>query len=172
MARWLLIALALMTAACGSDAPSAPTPPPIAQVAGVWTGNVTQTVATGGPECLALFQLGNGGSAPFTLAVTQAGSALTATASAQATGQSCSYTGTAGSTTVSLNATACQPQGFQVTCNFVPRDVILLSRSVTATVTLNTMSGTSGESWNVFPRGATTGGIGIVIVNYTFSFTR
>lgn len=164
----IALACALLAVSCGSSTPTAPS---VAQVGGVWTGPVTQTGATGG-ECLGLFQLSTGASTPFTLAITQTASALTATASAQASGQSCSYTGTAGSNNLSLNATSCQPVGFQVTCNFLARDVVLVSRSVTATVGGNTMTGTSGETWNVFPRGATTNALGSVIVNYTFTFTR
>jgi len=49
-------AVVLAALACGGTSPSAPSTPTFASVAGVWTGPVTQTGASAGPECLGLFQ--------------------------------------------------------------------------------------------------------------------
>lgn len=38
-----VVALALSVAACGSDAPTAPTPPPPAQISGLWSGTLTSS---------------------------------------------------------------------------------------------------------------------------------
>jgi hypothetical protein len=171
-----VILLAAITFACsggsgGGSSPAAPTPT-IAQAAGVWTGLVTQTGASGGPECLAMFQLSNGGSDRYTVSITQNGSTLTATASSQTTGQSCTYSGTAGTTSISLNATSCSPQGYQVTCGGALRDVYLVTRSVTGTVSGSSMVGTTGETWNVYVRGATTNAIGAVVASNGFTLSR
>jgi len=167
--RIVLIVLVCLIAACGSSSPAAPS---IAQVGGVWTGNVTQTGATSTTgECLAFFQQSNGGSDRYTVSITQTGSDLTATASSQSSGQSCNYTGTAGATTVSLNATACNPVGYAVVCNGLARDVVINARSVTGTVSGNTISGTTGETWNVVVHNTSTP-VGIVTVNNTFSIVK
>ena len=152
-----------------SRGPSAPSDPSIAQVAGVWAGVVLQTSVTGG-ECVSLFA--NGSVDRYTFTIAQSGSSLTATASSQATGQSCMYSGTAGSNTVSLEATNCTPGGFMVTCNGAPRDVYVTSRRFAGTVGGNTMSGTTGENWNVFVGGTTTDLLGIVAVNRSFTLAR
>ncbi|MCR4374172.1 MAG: hypothetical protein NUW22_04925 [Acidobacteria bacterium] len=173
MKRTIALLLVVFPAALGcggGGSPAAPTPT-ISQVAGVWTGNVTQVSVTGG-ECLALFQQSNGGSDRYTLALTQTGATLAATAGSQNTGQSCTYTGTAGDGTISLNVATCEPGGYQATCNGQQRDVILFARSVTATVNGSAMTGTVGESWNVFRRDERTNGLGIVTVNHTFTMTK
>ena len=53
MKRLVLIFGAFAIAsACGSDSPSAPSQPAVAQVGGVWRGNFTTVSVTGG-ECFA-----------------------------------------------------------------------------------------------------------------------
>jgi hypothetical protein len=59
-----------------------------------------------------------------------------------------------------------------VTCNGLARDAVRVAFSVTATVSGNTMSGTTGASYNIFPRGNTTNGLGIIVLNDSFTFTR
>jgi hypothetical protein len=167
-----LIVLASFTSGCSGDkAPTAPTPPPIAQVAGVWTGMVTQTSISGG-ECASTLDGGNGRRTPYTLSVTQTAATLNATASSQLDGQSCTYTGTAGTNNLSLTATSCQPVGYVVTCeNGLSRELRIQQRSVTGTMAGNTLTGTTGESWNVTSR-STGAPLGIVTINYSFTFTR
>src|ERR1051326_4622535 len=112
--RWsMLLCCCLAVSGCGSN--STTLTPSITQVGGVWIGSVTQISASGGPECLGFFQLSNGGSDRYTVQVTQNGATLTATGSSQSTDSNCSYTGTAGATTIALNATSCNPAGYQVT---------------------------------------------------------
>jgi hypothetical protein len=161
--------LSMLAAACGSDSPTAPS---IAQVSGVWTGRVTQSSAIGG-ECVGLYLATfNGASEAFTASITQTGSSLTATASSQG-GTSCAYTGTAGEDSVALNATTCQISILQIQCaNGAQRDIQRISQSVTGRVNGNTMTGTVGESWNVYVRGGTTNSLGILVVNNTFTLNR
>ena len=157
----------------GSSSPTAPAAPTIANAAGVWVGNVTQTSATSSTgECATLYQLSNGLSDRFTASITQSSTTLTATASSQTSGSSCAYSGTAGTNNITLNATSCTVNFMQGTCNGFARDMYLAARSVTGTVSGNTMTGTVGETWNVFVRGTTANGIGIVTVTNSFSFTR
>ena len=165
-----LALIVILATGCGDD--DSPTAPPsVVQVGGIWTGTVTQVSASGGPECLGLFQQSNGLTDNYTVSITQNGSSLTATASSQTGGETCNYTGTAGSNSVALNATSCNPSGYQATCNFQPRDIAIQTRSVTGTVSGNTMTGTTGETWNVMPRGSSTG-LGTVAVANSFSLRK
>jgi len=172
----------MLASACGGS--SSPTAPSIAQVGGAWTGLVTQTSVSGG-ECVGvLFQSSNGASDRFTASITQDGSSLTASASSQTAGHSCVYTGTAGSSSVSLNATFCQPSSVRLQCaNGALRDIYLVggmgetgspgvSRRITGTVSGNTLSGTIGETWNVFVSGASTNSLGVLVVNNSFTLSR
>lgn len=170
--RKLVVCLVLLgaQAGCGGDGPASAPTPQIAQVGGVWTGTVTQTNVSG-VECAALFQLSTGVRSPFSLQVTQNGNNLTATAASQATGQSCGYTGTAGSTSVALTGTGCNPAGYSATCNGLARDVAIVTYSATGTASGNTLNGTTAATYNVFQRG-TQNGLGLVVVNSTFTFTR
>jgi hypothetical protein len=165
MKRLKLVAVAACLSACGGN--SSPTSPSIAQVGGVWTGLASQSSVSGG-QCSDVFV--NGAESSYTLSITQTGSTLAATSTSQLTGIHCSYTGTAGSNTVALNATSCSTSAYQVTCNGTPRDIFLVALSITATISGNAMIGTAGETWNVFPRGNTTNGLGVLGVDLAFSF--
>jgi hypothetical protein len=158
-----LVALAACLSACGGST----TTPSVAQVGGVWAGLASQSSVSSG-QCSDFFV--NGAESSYTLSITQTGSTLAATSSSQLTGISCSYTGTAGSNTVTLNATSCSTSAYQVTCNGAARDIFLVGLSVTATISGNAMIGTAGETWNVFPRGNTTNGLGMLGVDLAFSF--
>ena len=175
---WVLAALSLVALNCGGDStsptsPTAPSTPTIAQVGGVWTGTATLTNVTGG-ECVGtVFQLLVGTSDALTAAVTQTGSTLTATVTSQSSGTSCSYSGTAGTTTMTLNLTTCQVStivGIQCDGGFV-RDIELFAGSITGTVSGNTASGTQAETWNVFV-GGTGIGVGPLTLNSTFTMAR
>ena len=103
-----MLSLVALSCGGGSSSPTAPSAPTIAQVAGVYTGTSTLTSVSGG-ECVGtLFQSAVGAVSAFTAGVTQMGSTLSATVTSQTTGISCSYSGTAGSSAVTLNLTTCQ----------------------------------------------------------------
>lgn len=174
MKRWTLW-LFLMGCCCAgcTDSPVTPTRPPtttIAQVGGVWIGTVTQASAIGG-ECAPVFALSNGASGGITVAITQSGTTLSATSTSQATGQSCTYSGTAGISAVSLNMTSCNPAGYNMTCSGGSRDVFLITRGVTGTVFGGSLSGTTGDTWNTYPHNSTAVIAGFTVGN-TFTLTR
>lgn len=175
MSRVVVFVGALAALACGggSKSPTAPGPPPIVQVAGVWTATMRLT-GVGGGECVGDVLAGFiGDTERYTAAITQAGASLTATVSSQETGLSCSHTGTAGSTTISLNATSCQAAVILgLRCrNGALRDLTLVGQSLTGTVAGNTMTGTWAETWNVY-RAGTFSGVGVLTLNGTFTATR
>lgn len=174
MKRLLLALLLVSVSACsGSDTPAAPSAPVIAQVAGVWTGVATLTSASGG-ECVGTIYQGLVGSRNnFTASISQAGSTLTATVTSQSDGTSCSYSGTAGSNTVSLNATSCQVSILtKIRCaNGSVRDIQLFADAITASVNANTATGTEAETWNTFVSG-TSSGVGILILNASFTMSK
>ena len=182
--RGCVVLLLISASACGGGN-STPSAPSTTQVAGVWTGALTQTSASGlfegldsnQGECLAFFQLSNGRSDRFIAAITQSGSSLVATTSSQLTGQSCSYDGTAGNNTLSLTlnastvtATNCNPSSYHVACNGAARDLYLISRSIAGTVNGDTISGKSGETWKVLVDGKEENGA--VVVNDSFTLSR
>ena len=182
--RGFVVLLLILVWACGGGN-STPSAPSTTQVAGVWTGTLTQTSASGSfegldsnqGECLAFFQLSNGGSDRFTASIAQTGITLAATAISQATGQSCSYNGTAENSTISLTidgstmtATNCNSSSYQVTCDGAARDVYLISRSIAGTVSGNTISGKSGETWRVLVGGKEENGA--ILVNNSFTLSR
>jgi len=172
--RIVALVCIVFVAACGgsgksNSSPASPTPTPtVTNLAGVWTGSVSQTSATGGPECLAVFQSANGGRDTLTAIISQTGSSLTATATSQTSGQGCTYSGTVGTRTAALNMTSCNPQGYVYSCNGISRDVYLLVRSVTADIILaptsSNLVGTTGDTYGVFVHGTTTNSIGSIIV--------
>jgi len=182
--RGYVVLLLISASACG-DGNSTPSAPSTTQVAGVWTGTLTQTSASGlfegldsnQGECLALFQLSTGRSDRFTASIEQTGITLAATATSQATGQSCSYSGTAENNTIALTINAstateinCSPSRYQVMCDGASRDVYLISRSIAGTVSGNTISGKSGETWRVLVNGKEENGA--VVVNNSFTLSR
>lgn len=66
--RYCLILVALFTVGCGSDSPTAPTPPPPASVAGNWQGTWSSSSSTVGNQLVAIV-----------MNLTQAGSAVSGT---------------------------------------------------------------------------------------------
>lgn len=176
-----LVFVSVLVGCGGENSVTMPSTPAVAQVGGLWTGTVTQTSATG-TECAALFQSSNGASDRYTVQITQNGSKLTATSrvfdaalkpeASQTSGVSCSYTGTADGSTIALTGTSCTSSGYQVICNGLARDAVRVAFSVTATVSGNTMSGTTGASYNIFPRGTTANSLGIIVLNDSFTLVR
>ena len=168
----LVLLLALVAVSCGSS-PDAPTAPSVAQVAGVWRGSLTTTAVTGG-ECFApLFPAAVGGSNQISAAVTQNGSALTASITALATGGVCNYAGTAGISAVQLSWTNCSSSNILgATCtNGSRRDLLLVNSSFTGTVVGNSITGTEADTYNIVVSG-TSAGVGILTIGNSFSVTR
>jgi hypothetical protein len=62
-----------------------------------------------------------------------------------------------GTDSIALNITSCQPAGAALHgSNGLDRDIFFVAGSETGTVSGNTITGTHGESWNVFVHGTTT----------------
>lgn len=107
MKRCLLLLVLLCSAcsACGADAPAAPTPVPVAQVAGNWTGTMNYTTTAGGPFIIT-----------WQMNLTQAGSAVNGTYVAQnfqgtvagTTSISNTFSGTLTYNATATNGAACQ----------------------------------------------------------------
>ena len=168
MRRLTLILVFTVVSACGSDPPTAPS---TVQVAGLWSGTSQITSVSGG-ECVGtLLQAAVGSPSTVTAAITQTGANLTATVTSQSDGTTCTYSGTAGSSSVSFNLTSCQVGSFRVGCsNGAIRNISLFAGTLSASAGGNSLSGTSASSWNV----ATTlgGAVGVMTVNGSFSVTR
>src|SRR6267143_2028255 len=140
-----VLAVAVAAISCGGgNSPTSPSQQ-VAQVAGVWAVTGTFTSVTGG-ECLAsTFQSLVGRTGTGTMQVTHSGSTLSATATDDASGASCSYQGSAGASSVALNLTSCiASDAIGAACpNGARRDVRLQTGAVTASVAENTATGTS-----------------------------
>src|SRR5689334_2393589 len=151
------LAFILCLGSCSNSSSTAPTPTP-EQIAGVWTGTSGLTSVTGG-ECVgATFNQIIGISSPITLSIQQSGTALTATATTQATGISCTHSGTSGMSTISLTATSCQVNSVSgIHCsNGAVRDAVLLSDAINLSLNGNALTGTESQTFNVFVSGTTT----------------
>jgi len=174
--RILSVISAVFISACGNGnapLPTASSAPIIPQVAGSWTGTLTQTRATGGPECLAELQKSTGIVEKFVLSVTQIGASLSASGSSEDIPESCNYFGTAGNTDAfALQASSCQPTVRTLNCGGTARDLYRIQPQITGTVAGNTMSAMSSVSWSVFRPGATTGSLGVVTIMGTGTLTR
>lgn len=174
---WFLpvVGLACLSLQCGGGDknPTAPSTPSVVQVAGVWIGTATANSVTGGGCVGSALQVLVGVTDSYTASINQTGSSLTATVTTQQAGTSCSYSGTAGSSTVSLNMTSCQIDVLLgVQCpNGSARDLRLVAGAVTGSVNGTSMTGTAAETWNVFLAGTSTGA-GVLTLNSSFSVTR
>lgn len=170
----IILSLLLFPACGGGDSsPTSPSSSQVAQVGGVWNVTTTYTSVTGG-ECLApALQTAIGTTDRGTMQITQSGSSLTATFTSNSSGGSSSYQGTAGASSIALNAlscTACNLIG--ATCsNGARRDFRLQTGGVNATVRGNTATGTGAETYNVFVAGTNTT-VGTLIINSSFSATK
>lgn len=175
MTKMLVLLLSACVAiACGggNDSPTAPSTPRVVQVGGVWTATSTITNVTGG-ECFAsAFQSLVGRSGQETLAITQTGSSLSATATDDSSGASCRYEGTAGSSTITMNLVSCTASDvIGARCpNGASRDIRLLTGSINATISGTTANGTTAQTYNVLgPFGSP---VGTVTLNGSFNATR
>lgn len=166
-AWWIVV----FSVACGSSS-SSPSSMLISQAGGTWTGTLTLTSASGGPECLDVVQQGVGVPDQFTLVITQTGTSLSATGSTQAAGQTCSYFGTAGDAKLALDSNICTPGGVRLTCGGNLRDALLARRSITASVNGSVMTGTISESWSVFVAGTNFGVLGVIDLSSALTLNR
>jgi hypothetical protein len=157
--------------ACGSSSPTAPSN---VQVAGVWSATDRFGSATGG-DCVGptLTAIDNGTFQAYSVQISQNGSALTAIVTSNSNGVTTNYSGTAGESSITLNATfSTAATVFGVHClNGALRDINLTNSTITATMNGNSGSGTNAASYNVFAAGTTTG-VGILTINSTFSMTK
>ncbi len=172
--RRLLLFGVLTAAACGGSS-SSPSGTGTAQVGFLWSASVTQTTASGGQECLLSFQSANGQADSWTIQINQNNTDLTASAASVNSGQSCSYTGTVGTSPITLNMTTCTPAGFTISCSGTLRDVYILSRTLNGNVNATNatlIQGTTAESWNVFANGDTTTILSTIKTTGSFIFRR
>ena len=171
-----VVIASLLLPACGSDSPAtatAPTPPSIAQVAGVWAVTSTLTSVTGG-ECVGtILQSTIGSGDTGTMSISQTGASLSATGRSSSTGLSCTYDGMSGAATMALSWSFCDAAVLTgIRCaNGALRDMRLQAKSVTATVAGNRATGTGAETWNVVVAGTQTG-VGPLVSTSTFVATR
>ncbi len=179
----LAVAVAVLGgAACndgGGGSPTAPTPTPtptptpvVAQAAGEWNG-VDQRTSVAGGECVGatLASMG-GGDTTFALEVTQIGSALTAVSTAPVSGLPTDYTGTAGSNTISLNASSPAEGVYGFSCSDGrQRDVESVSDTINMTISRNVGAGTTAQTYSVFVAG-TKSGVGTMTITSRFSVVR
>jgi hypothetical protein len=133
MKRFLVAVLSVVALACGSDSPTAPTPPPApqpAQIAGSYTGTWQATQVTGGPYLIA-----------YTMSLNQSAANVTGTwATAQANGTvtgtttPTSFSGTMTWNAATNNGTPCTGT-FAVSGNAGGNTVTWTSPAVTANCT-------------------------------------
>lgn len=164
-----VLAVALIALACGGS----PTGPSPVQVGGVWNFTSRITTVTGG-ECFATsLQGGVGATDVGTIQITQSGSSLSAVVTSNGTGTGCSYSGTAGGNSISLNASSCQASDTigAVCPSGARRDIRLVASAFNGTITGSTASGTAAETYNVLTSPGGTG-VGTLVVNGTFTATR
>lgn len=175
-AMWLIVCgflAILISVSCGGDkTPTAPTPPPIVQMGGLWNYSVRPTSITGG-ECVgAAAQALIGLTASGTMSITQTGTALTATATDGSTGITCAYTGTASSSSAVFNGTRCDDDAIRLRCpSGVQRDVSRVANSLDAQVSGTIASGTSVETFNVYIAGTGTN-VGVMTTRSAFNATK
>lgn len=168
----LLLFIGCSVSACGSGSPATPSQPQFAQMAGVWTESLTVTGIFGG-ECVgADLQASIGSVSQLTFVISQSGSDLTATSTSQAPDGGCSWSGTAGTNTVTLNVTSCQTSVVIFRCgNGAARDVRLMASGVTAIVNGNVALGTEADSYNVLVS-TTQAGVGVLTINGSVTMSR
>jgi len=170
----LIVALALVVCSisCGSS-PTGPTGNDVVDVAGVWNFSATLSSVTGG-ECIGTtIQPSVGNVVRGTISITQTGATLTATTRASTDGSSCTYTGTAGQNSFALGWQTCDA-GRQIgaTCtNGARRDFNMVTNSINATKSGNTLAGTQAESFNVLVAGTNTN-VGVLVLNANFTASR
>jgi hypothetical protein len=168
----ILSMVTLLLGACGDGHSSSPSET-VAQVGGNWTGTTILTGVTGG-ECIgALLQGTVGSNAGVSVSIQQTGASFTATINSQATGLSCSYSGSVSGSAVMMNLTSCQANAILgIHCpNGALRDMVLIGSSLTGALSGDTIAGTEAETWNVVVA-ATTSGVGTLGSSESFTIHR
>jgi len=171
--------MAVIVTACGSDSTPTPSPAPSTptrvQVAGIWTMTETRTGITGG-ECLeGALNSTIGTSFNDTLNITQNGAALTAVTTAQTSGVSCNWTGTADTDRFVLNLTSCQANANQINlrcANGNMRDLRVASSGINLVINANgTYAGTKADTYTVVVAGSLTQ-VGTMSFNENVTMTK
>lgn len=168
-----LLVLSGLSACGGGSSPAAPSPSAPAQMEGLWTGNATRTGVTGG-ECLGPVIGSSSDTSPrIYVTIQQAGSSLTATVTNNLYAGVCTYSGTVGTTSMSLTLQSCQ--GVKVNnmkcANGAVRDMELVGDVFTGTVDSSGIGGTQEQRWNTFVGGTTTA-TGQLVINSAFGLKR
>lgn len=106
MRRWAMVSLMIICAACGGDkAPTAPSPPPIAQVSGTWTGTFEYLTSQSAAVTVGLAQTAGTVSGNFAIVSMGATGSITGTIDAS------SFTGTVSITLPSTTGGLCNGSG-------------------------------------------------------------
>ena len=169
----LAFPLLLAAAACENDG-SPTNPSTVTQMAGTWGYNARLNSVSGG-ECVGSdFQAIIGATDSGTLSITQSGGSLTATQTSDAGGGSCMYSGTASSSSFTLNLTRCD--GSQVFRDFpcsngARRDIEFITNPIEGTVNGNSMTATSVETYNLYSAG-TTNRVGTLTLSASMTATK
>lgn len=166
------VLLSLGVAGCGNSV-STPTQTYV-NAAGLWTGSQTLTSVTDG-ECVgdAYRALYLNQSIAYTLQVAQNAGALTAVATLTSNGAATNYTGTAATTSFTLNVTpsaAVTISGFGC-AGGVLRDLKLTAGTIAANVSGNSATGTFTFTYNILTAGTQTS-VGTMLLGGTTSLTR
>lgn len=167
----LLLCGLMMGCGGGDSSPTAPTPS-IGQFGGVWRAAGTlQSVATA--DCIGPpMQSAVGVTGESTFRVTQTGSFLTGLDQDMSTGFSCTYNGTAGTSTATFNMVSCDWQWNNLVCpNGLGRDLSPIAGNVTMTLSGNTATGSSSLTFDIWSH-VTRTVVGTVSLTQRMSFTR
>lgn len=170
-----LLAAGTITAASCGESTAVPAKPALAinQLDGTWGGQMSLTAVTGG-EC-------TGAVAPTifgpvdnaTLTFAQDGLAVNGNVTAQRTGFSCAFAGSATVNGLALNATSCNTTGLAVTClDGSTRELRLVSSALTGSNYGGAISGAIGTTYNVWTVGTNPIEVGSLVVDHAFTATR
>ena len=167
-----LLVLSGLSACGGGSSPAAPSPSVSAQVGGLWTGTTTMKSVTGG-ECLGSLIRGSSDTPRITVEIQQTGSSLTAKVTNILYGTTCTYSGSAGTTTISLNMQSCQGGRWNnIKClNGDLRDMEVVGGAITGTLGEIGIGGTEEQTWNTFVSGTATA-TGPMVINSALGLRR
>ena len=149
-----LVLLALVASSCGES--STPAGPSVERVSGVWMAHATLTSVSGGACVGSALQASIGHRDIFAAQIQQSNTSLTGTVSSQGNQTSCSYTGSASGSTVTLSLSSCQAGRVAAfRCADGTRyDLQLVADRITAQAS-SAGPGTSTSTWNVMTAGST-----------------
>ena len=165
-----LLVLSGLWACGGGSSPAAPAAS--AQVGGLWTGTTTTRSVSGG-ECLGPLLAGSSDRPRVTVEIQQTGSSLTAKVTNILYGTSCTYAGSAGTTTISLNMQSCLGGKVNnIKClNGDSRDMEVATGAITGIVDDLGIGGTEEQTWNTFVSG-TTSATGPMVISSALRLRR